>query len=103
MKGSVLVVSSVLAIAGLAQCSKGSEISEGSSAQRAALEPTVGDEIGTGEPVVSALLNQGVSAVAADGANYLVVFSGQNPDLYAARVSRSGEVLDPFGIAIAAG
>jgi hypothetical protein len=103
MKGSVLVVSSVLAIAGLAQCSKGSEISESSSTQRAALEPTVGDEIDTGEPVVSALLNQGVSAVAADGANYLVVFSGQNPDLYAARVSRSGEVLDPFGIAIAPG
>jgi hypothetical protein len=46
------------------------------------------------------------SAAASDGTNFIVVWTDTrsgNPDVYAARVSPSGAVLDPNGIALSAG
>jgi hypothetical protein len=56
-----------------------------------------------GIPVSTATGEQGLPAVAFDGENYLVAWEdGRNPnsDVYGARVTPTGTVLDPAGVAI---
>ena len=54
--------------------------------------------------ISAAALRQGVPSVSSDGANSLVVWqdewSGTSADVYGARVSSAGAVLDPLGIPI---
>jgi len=57
-----------------------------------------------GFPVSAALSTQRCPAIAYDGTNYLAVWHdyrrGDTPDVYAARVSPSGQVIDSSGIAV---
>jgi hypothetical protein len=55
---------------------------------------------GTGIPISTAPLDQAHPAVAFDGTNYFVVWDGQGGDIYGARVTAAGAVLDPGGIQI---
>jgi hypothetical protein len=61
----------------------------------------------TGIAVSTAANPQEYPAIASDGINYLVVWgdhrSGSSWDIYGTRVSASGSVLDPWGIAISTG
>ncbi|MEO0127730.1 MAG: FlgD immunoglobulin-like domain containing protein [candidate division WOR-3 bacterium] len=58
-----------------------------------------------GIPISTAASNQVSPAVAFDGTNYLVVWAdyrnGNNPDIYGARITPEGTVLDPDGIPVA--
>jgi hypothetical protein len=56
----------------------------------------------SGIPVSTAAYGQYVPAIAFDGANFLVTWqgSGSSPDIYAARVTPQGTVLDPTGIPV---
>ena len=58
----------------------------------------------SGIPISVAAADQFVSSVAFDGTNYFVTWSdfrsGTKPDIYAARVTSGGTVLDPTGIPI---
>jgi hypothetical protein len=83
----------------------------GSVAVRAAVpSPVVGPAVPVSEPVPSPGPGYTLGPVAAfDGQNHLVVWweyarsGGPTYDIYAARVTPSGTVLDPTGIAIATG
>ena len=68
------------------------------------LAPEVaGSELGPERPLRSSAIGQtrdlGDASVASDGSDYLVVWSGVG--VRAARVSRSGELLDPLGFSVA--
>jgi hypothetical protein len=58
----------------------------------------------SGIPISTALSDKWFAAVACDGTNYLVAWrdnrNGGTGDIYGARVSKGGSVLDPSGIAI---
>ena len=60
----------------------------------------------TGIPISSEANDQSATSVAFDGSNYLVAWqdgrSGTSQDVYGARVSQAGAVLDPTGIPISA-
>jgi hypothetical protein len=60
-----------------------------------------------GIPICTAPLNQGQPAVASDGNGFLVVWqdfrSASSADLYGTRISSTGSVLDPTGLAISQG
>jgi hypothetical protein len=71
------------------------------------IDPTVGPELPVGDPVTSSASNSQLApAVTWNGTDFLVVWqdfrSGTNYDIYAARVSGAGSVLDPAGIPVAA-
>ena len=75
------------------------------AAYPAVLDPVVTSEFGMDNPVSGpALKDQRHAAVGFDGTNYLVVWDdhrpGNNDDLYAARVTPAGLVLDKMGFAI---
>ena len=59
---------------------------------------------GPGIPIAAAPAQQGIPAVAFDGTNYLVVWQDRRTndiyDIYGARVTPAGDVLDPDGIPI---
>ncbi|HVG63768.1 MAG TPA: Ig-like domain-containing protein [Hyalangium sp.] len=69
---------------------------------RVGQDGTVLDNLGI--PIAQALNAQQSPAVAFDGTNYLVVWSdgrrGSGTDIYGARVSPAGSVLDPSGLAL---
>src|SRR5262249_34068081 len=77
------------------------------SAYPAVLDPTIGPEIGTDNPIFAAAGgDQTRPAVAFGNGNYLVGWDrsrGANVDLYGVRVSPGGAVLDPTGIPITTG
>ena len=90
------------------------EIVEGSD-YPALLDPNVSPEFGIDNPVAStSIAAQSKPAIAFDGTNYLVVWEDDraggmsstdvpsfgNRDVYATRVSTTGTVLDPYGLAI---
>ncbi len=72
----------------------------------AILDPLIGPEIAVDDPIVApASGDQTAPAVAFDGANYLVVWQDFRSavsanDVFGARVTKNGDVLDPSGIAI---
>ncbi|MFY0575126.1 hypothetical protein ACN28S_12810 [Cystobacter fuscus] len=74
------------------------------SAYPAVLDPTVGPELGMDTPVNGpADREQYAPAVAHNGKNFLVVwydYRSGSADIYGARVSGTGTVLDPSGIRI---
>jgi hypothetical protein len=55
---------------------------------------------GTGIPISTAPFDQTHPAVASDGSGYFVVWAGQGGDIYGARVTADGVLLDPGGIDI---
>ena len=73
------------------------------------LDPPISPEFGMDRPAyVAAADDQTAPAVAWSGTNHLVVWTdfrgGRNyPDVYGARVTGAGELLDPAGIRIATG
>lgn len=79
----------------------------GGSDIRAIKVDQTGRQLAAGFTVSAAPRDQLRPAVAFDGDNFLVVWEDWRgtdaPDVYGARVSRSGAVLDPAGIAILAG
>ncbi|WNG53648.1 hypothetical protein F0U59_01685 [Archangium gephyra] len=75
------------------------------SAYPAVLDPIVSPEFGLNTPVTAYADNdQGAPAMAHDGTNYLVVWQdarhGGRTDIYGARVSGAGVLLDPVGLPI---
>ncbi|WP_309894624.1 Ig-like domain-containing protein [Archangium sp.] len=82
-----------------------SEVLDG-SAYPAVLDPTVSPELGLDNPVSTvAFYDQASPAVAHNGTNFLVVWQdfrngGSSSDIYGARVSGAGAVLDSSGFAI---
>jgi hypothetical protein len=77
----------------------------GGSTWPAVLDPVIGPELSVGDPVPSAAWTQvGAPDVASDGSGFLVVWQdardGVSDDVYGARLSFSGAVLDLAGIAI---
>jgi hypothetical protein len=76
------------------------------SAYPAVLDPTVSPELGLDNPVSTvAFYDQASPAVAHNGTNFLVVWQdfrngGASSDIYGARVSGAGAVLDASGFAI---
>jgi PKD repeat protein len=78
-----------------------------SSEYPAVLDPIISPEVGTDAPVHGpALYSEEVPALAFNGTDYLVVWQDTRGistyDLYGARVSRTGQVLDPGGLLISA-
>ncbi|MFW5875241.1 MAG: hypothetical protein ACOCXM_00760, partial [Myxococcota bacterium] len=77
-----------------------------SASYPAVLDPVVSPEFGLDEPVVGpSIFSQSAPAVAANGSDYLVVWSDLRPpadgrDIYGARVAADGTLLDPLGISL---
>ncbi len=79
-----------------------SDVVRGSS-YPAVLDPVISPELGMDDPVMGAWGGRRQPSVASNGTDYLVVFadgSDRGVDIYAARVTASGVVLDPFGFAV---
>ncbi len=78
---------------------------------RPASAPALMDEPGEpfgigGEPVLGQEASRSSPAACFDGENYLVVWEDVRdgvPDIFAARVTQSGEILDPVGIPVSSG
>ncbi|GMU59437.1 MAG: hypothetical protein AMXMBFR34_12000 [Myxococcaceae bacterium] len=71
----------------------------------AVLDPVIGPEFGVGDPVPSVAYTQvGPPDVASDGSNFLVVWAdrraGLSDDVYGARVTAGGVVMDAAGIPV---
>ena len=70
------------------------------------IDPQIGPETSVGNPVIgAAAFGQTTPAVSFDGTNYLVVWLGGNlsnwTEVWGARVSKAGAVLDPDGVLLA--
>lgn len=72
----------------------------------ASLALTVTAEVDVDTPVIGSAANSMSPAIAFDGTNYLVVWADQrlsrDEDIFATRVSSTGQILDATGITIAA-
>ncbi len=72
----------------------------------AVLDPVIGPEIGTDNPIYhEGAFSQAAPSVASNGSDYLVVWSdsrvsASNADIYGARVTSTGVLIDPGGLAI---